>query len=310
MQLKHIEYFVKTSEYKSFNEAAKNLFISQPSLSAAIATLEKELGYPLFTRSKNGIALTSEGKKILPDAIQMLEMQQNWLDLAKHTFEIKGDVRITAPDIICSTVLLDTILAASNQYPSLQITLKDESPKLAAPIETNQFLSLGLDFCEPAGFISLKKKMNRNHFALIPIADLSGLIFLNASHPFAKQKELTLEQLTKFHLVTYEKYRILPYEEIYTQFPKTQIKKLPTREMMFNLIARNPNYIGMFSSICLETCPQIKNKTICAKAIQNYPMPIKLVLIFPQNQKDNPLLQVMKELLLESCQKLGIYSNE
>ena len=73
----------------------KTLFISQPSLSAAIATLEKELGYPLFTRSKNGIALTSEGKKILPDAIQMLEMQQNWLDLAKHTFEIKGDVRIT-----------------------------------------------------------------------------------------------------------------------------------------------------------------------------------------------------------------------
>lgn len=44
MQLKHVEYFVETSKYKSFNEAAKNLFISQPSLSAAIATLEKELG--------------------------------------------------------------------------------------------------------------------------------------------------------------------------------------------------------------------------------------------------------------------------
>ena len=73
MQLKHIEYFVETSNYKSFNEAAKNLFISQPSLSAAIATLEKELGFKLFTRTKHGIALSTAGNLILPEARKMLE---------------------------------------------------------------------------------------------------------------------------------------------------------------------------------------------------------------------------------------------
>ncbi len=100
--------------------------------------------------------------------------------------------------------------------------------------------------------------MNQNNFKVFPIADISSLVFLNASHPFARQEELTLNQLTEFHLVTYEKYTILPYGENLRTISKNANKKLPTREMMFNLISLEPNYIGIFSSICLRTCPQIK----------------------------------------------------
>lgn len=300
MQLKHIEYFVKTSTYKSFNEAAKNLFISQPSLSAAIATLEQELGYPLFTRHKSGITLTPEGEKILPQAKQMLEMQKEWLSLATHPSRVQGKINIIAPEILCSTILLDVILKSVQQYPALQISLREGPPDNIPSTNSNHFLSLGLSFYEPADFEAQKELLAKIQWELIPIADFSTRIFLNTLHPLAQEKGLYLEQLSQFSLVTYDHYARLPHAEVFSYFSKKQIIKLPTREIMYNFILKNPNCIGFFSSICASSCSYIKDGMICTKPILDYPTPLKLALQFPQDRKNDILLRVITELLQES----------
>ena len=61
MEIKQLKYFVVAADVGSFSEAAKVLYTTQSSISKVIASLEKELGYKLFKREKNGISLTQEG---------------------------------------------------------------------------------------------------------------------------------------------------------------------------------------------------------------------------------------------------------
>lgn len=65
MTLQLLKYIVAITEIGSITEAAKQLHISQPSLSAALKEAEKEVGFDIFTRSRSGIALTKEGLELL-----------------------------------------------------------------------------------------------------------------------------------------------------------------------------------------------------------------------------------------------------
>jgi DNA-binding transcriptional LysR family regulator len=61
MTIQQLKYIIKVAEIGSITEAAKALFISQPSLSNAIREIEKETKLTIFSRSRQGIALTKEG---------------------------------------------------------------------------------------------------------------------------------------------------------------------------------------------------------------------------------------------------------
>ena len=73
MTLQQLKYLVAVAECKNITAAAEKLFISQPSLSAAIHSLEKEMGVNAFARSNKGISITKEGEELLSYARNLLE---------------------------------------------------------------------------------------------------------------------------------------------------------------------------------------------------------------------------------------------
>ena len=73
MTLQQLKYVITVVTYGSISEGAKQLFISQPSLSNAIKELEKELGIEIFHRTPRGITLSAEGKEFLSYARQVVE---------------------------------------------------------------------------------------------------------------------------------------------------------------------------------------------------------------------------------------------
>ncbi len=66
MRVEQLEYFLHVASYGSLSLAASKIYVGQPTLSAAISSLEKELGKPLFRRTRRGMELTSFGQDILP----------------------------------------------------------------------------------------------------------------------------------------------------------------------------------------------------------------------------------------------------
>lgn len=73
MTLQQLKYIIKIVECGSITEAAKQLFITQPSMSTAVKELEKELGIEIFYRTTKGISLTIDGTEFLSYARQIIE---------------------------------------------------------------------------------------------------------------------------------------------------------------------------------------------------------------------------------------------
>lgn len=73
MKLQQLIYAVKVAECGSITEASRKLFVSQPSITAAISDLEKEMDVRIFDRTNKGVTVSEEGETFLGYARQVLE---------------------------------------------------------------------------------------------------------------------------------------------------------------------------------------------------------------------------------------------
>ena len=95
MRISHLRYFYEISLTKNITMAAKNLHISQPSLSFAVKTLEDELGIPLLFRNSHTVALTDAGEKFAVHAERIIQSVDNLSDMMhRHAHLIEGKLRI------------------------------------------------------------------------------------------------------------------------------------------------------------------------------------------------------------------------
>ncbi|MFC6355981.1 LysR family transcriptional regulator [Luethyella okanaganae] len=83
MELRHLSYAVRVAQAGSFSRAAADLRMTQPSLSAAIAQLERELGAQLFERSTRGVSLTATGAYVVRQAQRMLRDVEGMRDTVR-----------------------------------------------------------------------------------------------------------------------------------------------------------------------------------------------------------------------------------
>lgn len=111
MNLKQLEAFATVAETKSFSAAAKQLYLTQPTVSAHIAALEKELNTCLFVRNTKGAALSDSGKELYAYAEQMLELEHKIRERFGLEGRSQGSVLRIAASTIPAQYLLPEIMA-------------------------------------------------------------------------------------------------------------------------------------------------------------------------------------------------------
>ncbi|AGY74864.1 LysR family transcriptional regulator [Clostridium autoethanogenum] len=108
----------------SFSKAAKNLYISQPALSAYIKKIEVELGVSLFDRSMTPIHLTEPGEMYIHAILQVKAIQNNLEQYFQDITNLKvGKVSIGGTNFFCSCVLSDIIFEFKKQHPGINVDL-------------------------------------------------------------------------------------------------------------------------------------------------------------------------------------------
>lgn len=127
MNLKQIEAFVKVANNKSFSRTAKELYLTQPTISAHISSLESELNIRLFVRTTKGVHLTRDGKKLYLYARQMIELENTILTLFREGEPDTSRQRVMiAASTIPAQYLLPGILARySQKHPYAQFSVKE-----------------------------------------------------------------------------------------------------------------------------------------------------------------------------------------
>lgn len=126
MNLKQLEAFTKVAECGSFSRAAKTLFLTQPTISAHIASLEKELKVRLFVRNTKEVSLSEDGKVLYQYARQMIELEKTieQVFLGEDTTETRSITIATST--IPGQYLLPEILAKfTEKYPKEQFVIME-----------------------------------------------------------------------------------------------------------------------------------------------------------------------------------------
>ena len=123
-----MEYVYEVYKERSFSKAARNLFISQPSLSATIKRIEAKVGAPLFDRSSIPILLTDCGQKYI-ETVEKLQYIQNsfqqYMDDVQNL--CAGSLRLGGSNLFSSYVLPPLIAAYKSRFPKIDVCLVEES---------------------------------------------------------------------------------------------------------------------------------------------------------------------------------------
>ena len=126
MNLKQLEAFVQVAEGGSFSKAARELYLTQPTISAHISSLEKELNVRLFVRNTKEVSLSDNGKDLYKYAKQMVNLQGK---IEEH-FGMRKDsgkhcITIAASTIPAQYLLPKVLMRFNEKYPEEQFKIKE-----------------------------------------------------------------------------------------------------------------------------------------------------------------------------------------
>jgi DNA-binding transcriptional LysR family regulator len=197
MTLQQLKYLLAVSEKGSITEAAKGLFISQPSLSNAIRDLEKETGLILFTRSRAGIALTKEGLEFLGYARQVTEQ----MDL----LESKFISNIPTKQRFCVSTQHYTFTANAFvemvqhfEQERFEFILNETQTYQIMEDVKNRFSDLGILFISNSNESVLRKSLEEKGLVFYKLFIARPHVFLRINHPLARKKSVKLEDLRSY----------------------------------------------------------------------------------------------------------------
>lgn len=144
-----MEYVYEVYREKSFSNAAKRLFISQPSLSANVKRIENKIGYPLFDRSTKPLGLTECGKHYIQSVEKILSAEKEFADFVNDWGGLKtGDLVLGGSTLYSSWMLPILMGHFTQKYPQVNLVLVEESTAKLEEMLLNGSLDLMLDNCE------------------------------------------------------------------------------------------------------------------------------------------------------------------
>jgi len=181
---------------KSFTRAAEVLYLSQPSLSKQIKTLEKNLDTSLINRESNKISLTKNGKIFLQYSERILALcEESCRALIDLKNGDRGNLTIGASQTI-GTYLMPRVLALFAQsYPQINLKVQVNSTRIVA----KNIMDREIDLAIVGGDVpnELKKKLT-----VEPFVEDELTLIISKLHPFAKKKKINKNDLYHLNFIT------------------------------------------------------------------------------------------------------------
>ncbi|PVX33065.1 LysR family cys regulon transcriptional activator [Pasteurella langaaensis DSM 22999] len=197
MKIQQLRYIVEIANQNlNVTEAANALYTSQPGISKQVRLLEDELGLEIFERNGKHIkAITPAGKKIIGIARELLVKTQSIRAIAEeYTQPNHGILRIATTNTQARYMLPAVIEKFSKQYPDVSLHVHQGSPNQLY----DALLSGEVDFA-----ITTEAQYLFDDVILLPCYKWNRSIVVKPDHPLAKLKNVTIEELGKYPLVTY-----------------------------------------------------------------------------------------------------------
>ena len=222
MELRHLRYFVAVAGEENVSRAARKLHVSQPGLSRQIRDLEDEIGFQLLERSAKSVRLTAAGKVFLTEAREVLLHADAAVNKARAVAHGgSGEIHVGYAPSLTVQILPPMLRVFQGEFPHVRVTLHDLSSE-------EMLTQLGTKKLQVALTVRPPGKMLRG-LSFVEIARYAMVVAVAPSHPLAKLKAITLQQVALEPLIGLNR---KDYPEYHGD-----VKKL------FAAVGRKPNFV-------------------------------------------------------------------
>lgn len=189
MELLQLRYFCVVAKHQNMTKAAAELMISQPALSKTIASLEKELGTPLFVRRNRSIFLNQAGEILYQKIDQSINLIDDTVsEIRELSNEPFGNVRLLV--LSASSYMPGFYIAFHQRYPFIKLQLSNY-------IRYEHMFMYDCDFCitADAGFTPLAGN------CVVPILTERFVLAVQKQHPLAGRGSIHLKEAAPYPFV-------------------------------------------------------------------------------------------------------------
>ena len=238
MTLQQLKYVTTIANIGSISEAAKRLFVSQPSLTKAIKELEKEMGITIFDRTNKGITVSKEGERFLGYARQVLEQAALLEEQYKSQSGGKKQFSVSTQHYSFAVNAFVELLkgAGIDQYDvSLRETQTYEIIDDVAHMKSEIGLLYYNDFNRPV----LEKLIHTNELTFTELFTAHPHIFIGKTHPLANKEVVSMDELEEYPYISFEQGDHNSFyfsEEIFSTVVRPKHIRVRDRASLFSLL--------------------------------------------------------------------------
>lgn len=253
MRIKQLEYLEAVIETGSINEAAKRLYLTQPSLSSAIKDLEREMGITIFQRSNSGARLTADGREFMNYAKQILDQVRLLDDRFKHQQALHQSFAVSAQHYAFVINAFVELIKEINS-PTYKFTLREtETENIFNDLRAFKS-ELGVLYINNFNRRIINKLLTENGLKFTPLFVAKPHVFLSRYNPLAKRQSISLDDLTELPYLSFDQGENNSFyfsEEIQSTLSHKKEIKVSDRATIFNLMVGLNGYTissGIISS--------------------------------------------------------------
>lgn len=238
MTLQQLRYVITVAKKGSISEAAKELFISQPSLSNAIKELEKEMQIVIFSRTNKGIVVSEEGREFLGYARQVVEQADLLKERYLETKTVKKRFSISTQHY---SFAVDAFVDLVKKYHDSEYEFTLRETRTYEIIEDVKTLKseIGILYLNDFNEKVITKLLKENNLVFKELFQAKPHIFVSNTNPLAVKKIVTLEDIEPYPYLCFEQGEYNSFyfsEEILSTLTHRKIIRVSDRATLFNLL--------------------------------------------------------------------------
>jgi DNA-binding transcriptional LysR family regulator len=238
MTIQQLKYIIKIVEFGSITEAAKQLYIAQPSLSAAVKEVEKEFDIEIFYRTTKGISLSSDGTEFLSYARQIIEQTELMEQRYTGKKPSKQLCSISTQHYAFAVNAFVELLSGLD-VDEYEFTLRETRTYEIIEDVKNLHSEVGIIYLSDFNEKIINKLLKENHLAFNFLFEAKPHVFVSSKHPLAKKGSVSLEDLGSYPFLAFEQGEYNSFyfsEEILSTIPRMKTIHVSDRATLFNLL--------------------------------------------------------------------------
>jgi len=296
MTLQQLKYVLAVAETRNISKAAEKVFISQPSITAAIHQLEQEMNVQIFSRTNKGVEVSKEGEELLAYARQVIEQA----DLMEERFAGKTH-ESCAFSVSCQhySFAVNAFVDVINEYgkDSYNFTLRETQTFEIIEDVSRLKSEIGVIYLNKNNRSVIEKLLKKHDLEFTTLFTAPVHVFISNKNPLSKKEKITLEDLQSYPYLIYEQGEHNSFYFAEEPLAADDVRKtilVRDRATLFNLLIGLNGY---------TVCSGVISKELNGKNIIAKPLDVDLDMNVGVITKKNCVLSRYAKTYIEAIKK-------